>query len=378
MTLWLIFALMTAAAIFAVLWPLGRREVASGGSDIAVYQDQLAEIERDRAAGLIGAPEANAAKVEVSRRLIAAADAADADRPESARSPLWRRRATALAGLLLLPLGAAAFYILVGSPGLPGEPLAPRLAAHRGERSIDSMIAQVEKHLAEHPDDARGYQVLAPVYLRLGRFDDAVNARRKILALGGDSADREADLGEALAAAANGVITTESKSAFDRALALDKTNAKARFFSGMAAAQDGDNGKAADIWRRMLAGAPADAPWTETVREALAQIGTSPPQSSAPAAATPGPSAQDIAAASAMNEKDRGDMIRGMVLRLADKLKQDGSDLEGWQRLLRAYLVLGERDKAVAAANDARHALAGDADKLRRLEDAIKALGLGA
>jgi len=378
MTLWLIFALMTAAAIFAVLWPLGRREAASGGSDIAVYQDQLAEIERDRAAGLIGAPEAEAAKVEVSRRLIAAADAAVADKPVSAASPLWRRRTTALAGLLLLPLGAVALYILVGSPGLPGEPLAPRLAAHRGERSIDGMIAQVEKHLAEHPDDARGYQVLAPVYLRLGRFDDAVNARRKILALGGDSADREADLGEALAAAANGVITAESKSAFDRALALDKTNAKARFFSGMAAAQDGDNGKAADIWRRMLAGAPADAPWSETVREALAQIDAAPPQSSAPAAATPGPSAQDIAAASAMNEKERGDMIRGMVLRLADKLKQDGSDLEGWQRLLRAYLVLGERDKAVAAANDARHALAGDADKLRRLEDAIKALGLGA
>jgi cytochrome c-type biogenesis protein CcmH len=378
MTLWLILALMTAAAIFAVLWPLGRREAIGGGSDVAVYQDQLAEIERDRAAGLIGAPEAEAAKVEVSRRLIAAADAAVSDQPVSAASPLWRRRSTALAGLLLLPLGTVALYILIGSPGLPGEPLAPHLATLHGDRSIDSMIAQVEKHLAEHPDDARAYQVLAPVYLRLGRFDDAVNARHKILALGGDSADREADLGEALAAEANGVITAESKSAFDRALGLDKTNAKARFFSGMAAAQDGDNGKAAGIWRGMLADTSPDTPWAETVREALAQIGAAASQSSASAASAPGPSAQDVAAASGMNEKDRGDMIRGMVSRLADKLKQDGSDLEGWQRLLRAYVVLGERDKAAAAANDARHALAGDADKLRRLEDAIKALGLGA
>jgi cytochrome c-type biogenesis protein CcmH len=378
MTLWLIFALMTAAAIFAVLWPLARRETAGGGSDVAVYQDQLTEIERDRAAGLIGAPEADAAKIEVSRRLIAAADAALADKPASAASPLWRRRSTALAGLLLLPLGAVALYIVIGSPGLPGEPLAARLAASQGDRSIDSLIARVEKHLAEHPDDARGYRVLAPVYLRLGRFDDAVNARRRILAIEGDSADREADLGEALAAAANGIITAESKSAFDRALALDRTNAKARFFSGMAAAQDGDNAKAADIWNGMLADAPADAPWADTVREALAQIGAAAPQASAPAAAPPGPSAQDVAAAQGMSEKDRGDMIRGMVSRLADKLKEDGSDLEGWQRLLRAYVVLGERDKAVAAANDARHALAGDAEKLRRLEEAIKALGLGA
>src|SRR5512141_1573931 len=99
MTLWLVFALMTAAAIFAVLWPLSRRSAAPGGSDIAVYRDQLDEIARDRAAGLIGEAEAEAAKVEVSRRLIAAADAAEAETTVSDRSPLWRRRVTAIAGL---------------------------------------------------------------------------------------------------------------------------------------------------------------------------------------------------------------------------------------------------------------------------------------
>ena len=370
MMLWLALALMTAAAIFAVLWPLSRRSFVAGGSDIAVYRDQLDEIGRDRAVGLIGGAEADAARIEVSRRLIAAADAAESQEPKSDRSPLWRRRATAIAALALLPLGAASLYLAIGSPQLPGEPLGPRLAAIHSDRSIDSLIAQVEKHLETSPNDARGYEVLAPVYLRLGRFADAVNARRKIIALSGETAERQADLGEALMAAANGVITTDSKAAFDRALALDSKDLKARFFSGVAAQQDGKRDKAAEIWRAMLADAPPGAPWATNVQEALAQIGAAPP------AAVPGPSAADVAAASSLNEKDRSEMIHTMVARLADKLKQDGSDLEGWQRLLRAYMVLGERDKARAAVSDARHALGGDPDKLKQLNDMIKSLGL--
>jgi len=371
MTLWLAFALMTAAAIFAVLWPLGRGKAARGGTDLAVYQDQLAEIGRDRAAGLIGDAEAEAAKVEISRRLLAAADAVANETPAADAFPLWRRRLAAAVGLLALPAGAAALYLMIGSPGLPEEPLGPRLEAIHHDKSIEGMIAQVERHLREHPDDVRAYEVLAPVYLRLGRIDDAVEARRKILKLAGDSADREADLGEALTAAANGVVTADAKSAFDRALALDKNNLKARFFGGMAAQQDGNNEKAAAIWRGLLADAPPDAPWADTVREALAQVGGAPP-----IAAGAGPSAQDVAAASKMSEQDRGAMIRDMVARLADRLKQDGSDVDGWQRLLRAYMVLGERDKASAAAADARRALASNPDKLRQLEDAIKSLGL--
>ena len=371
MTLWLVFALMTAAAVFAVLWPLSRRAPERGGSDIAVYRDQLDEIARDRATGLIGEAEAEAAKVEVSRRLIAAADAAETEKTASGGSPLWRRRLTAIAALVLVPAGAAALYLMLGSPQLPGEPLEARLRAIHNDRSIASLVAQVEAHLARNPEDARGYAVLAPVYLQLGRFDDAVNARRKVLALSGETADRQADLGEALTAAANGIVTAESKTAFERALALDAKNFKARFFVGMAAEQDGDTAKAAAIWNGMLRDAPPDAPWIAAVRQALAQIGAAPP-----AAGAPGPSAADIAAASQMNEQDRGAMIRGMVARLADRLKQNSDDIAGWQRLLRAYMVLNERDKAQAAAGEARRALASDPDKLRQIEDTIKSLGL--
>jgi cytochrome c-type biogenesis protein CcmH len=371
MTLWFVIALMTAAAVFAVLWPLGQGANAQGGSELAVYRDQLDEIERDRAAGLIGAAEADAARVEVSRRLIAAADAAEFTYALPVGSPLWRRRALTVGAVVLLPSIAAAFYLALGSPQLPGQPLAERVReAHQG-RSIASLVSEAEAHLERNPDDIRGYEVLAPIYLRMGRFTDAVSARRKLLTLGGENAGRQSDLGEALVAAANGVVTVEAKSAFERALALDAEELKARFYIGLAAEQDGDRAKAAEIWRAMTKNAPADAPWVPMVREALARV-----DAQSPSNAAPGPTPDDVAAAGAMSEKDRGDMIRNMVGRLADRLQENGSDVEGWQRLLRAYLVLGEREKAISAAGAAKRALANDADKLRRIEDTIKSLGL--
>lgn len=367
MTLWFVFALMTAAAVLAVLWPLGQRVANGGGSDVAVYRDQLDEIGRDRASGLIGEAEAEAAKVEVSRRLIAAADAAEADKFATGGSTIFRRRVAAIGGLVALPAGAAALYLILGSPQLPGEPLAERLLAVKQDRSLDSMVAQVEAHLEKDPNDARGYEVLAPIYLRSGRLADAVKARRKVLALGGETATRQADLGEALTAAANGIVTAEAKSAFERALVLDPQELKSRFFIGLAAQQDGQRDKAGSIWRAILDNAPVDAPWVPTVREALAGLD---------AAAAPGPGIDDLATASRMSEAERGEMIRGMVARLAGKLKDNGDDIDGWQRLLRAYIVLGERDKARAAATDARRALAGDPAKRQRIDAIIKSLGL--
>lgn len=374
MSLWFVFALMTAAAIFAVLWPLGRSTQARGGSDLAVYRDQLEEIARDRAEGRIGEAEADAARTEVSRRLIAAADAAEKEAPASGATPVWRRRAAALIGLVLLPIGASALYLTLGSPQVPGQPLAERRAAAQQDTSIETLIARVEAHLEKNPNDARGYEVIAPVYLRMGRFADAVNARRKAIALAGESAQRQADLGEALAALGNGVITADAKAAFERALELDRNDLKALYFIGLAAEQDGDRKKAAAIWLSMLKDAPPGAPWLPMVSEALTRVGGVPPKVAE--AKQPGPTVEDIAAATQMSEQDRGEMVRGMVARLADRLKEDGSDVAGWQRLLRAYMVLGDRDKAKGAADDARKALAADPDKLRQIDEAIKNMGL--
>ena len=221
MTLWFVFALMTAAAIFAVLWPLSRRgRPHSEGSEATVYKDQLAEIDRDVAAGLIGASEAEAARVEISRRLLAAA-AADERAPPTA-SNIRLRRAAAIVALVGLPIVSVAFYLPLGSPRLGDFPLAERIRAPDASQPLDNLVAQVEAHLEKNPTDGRGWNVLAPVLAKLGRYDDAVRAYRNSITYSGDSAERRADLGEALAGAAGGVVTAEAKAEFERAIAIER------------------------------------------------------------------------------------------------------------------------------------------------------------
>lgn len=369
MILWVIFALMTAAAIFAVVWPLGRPPRASaGGSDLAVYKDQLKEIDSDRASGLISEAEAEAARLEISRRLLAAAEpASGAATPALPKS--GRRRLAAVAALVVLTLGPLGFYIALGSPNIPGEPAFARIPTPQGHESIASLVSQVEAHLAAVPNDGAGWEVLAPVYTRLGRFDDAVQARKKALTLNGATAAREADLGEAETAAANGVVTVEAKAAFERAVVRDPKEAKARYFLGLAAEQDGRNEEAASIWRSMLAEAPSGAPWAGFVRQALARV-------SGAQVATAEPGTADISAAADMSVDSRRDMVRGMVARLADRLHDNGADVEGWLRLVRAYVVLGDRTKAKDAAAEAKRALGERPDDIRRIDDLVKGLGL--
>jgi cytochrome c-type biogenesis protein CcmH len=206
------------------------------------------------------------------------------------------------------------------------------------------------------------------VLARLGRFDEAIRAYRNAITYAGDGATRRADLGETLAVAAGGVVTAEAKAEFERAVALNADEAKASYFLGVAAEQDGRAAEAASIWRAMLAKAPADAPWRPVVQAALSRVGGGP---QAPALST-----ETMAAAKDMSEGDRGAMIRGMVDRLATRLKQNGDDVEGWLRLVRAYMVMGERDKAKSASADARQAVANDAERLRALNEGLKNLGV--
>ena len=356
MTLWLVLALMTAATVFAVLWPLARRKPLRPGSDVAVYRDQLDEIQRDRSTGLIGEAEAEAARVEVSRRLIAAADADEVEKPAPETSSLVRRRVTAIAGLVLLPVGAVALYLTLGSPDLPGEPLAARTQTASDSSNIQNLVAKVEDHLQSNPRDGRAWEVLAPVYMRVGRFDDAARAWSNVIALNGSNAEREANHGEAIVAAANGVVTAEAKAAFDRSLALDKQNVMARFYMGMAADQDGRRAEAEKIWNDLIAGAPPNAPWIEVVRHALAR--------NAPAGAT---AATAAPSADAVPPGDHD--VNAMIERLAERLKKDGSDVQGWLQLVRSYRVLDKNDKMQAAIADARRALANDPAKLRQFND---------
>jgi cytochrome c-type biogenesis protein CcmH len=362
MAFWFILALMTGLATFAVIWPLARsRKDILSGSSIAVYRDQLEELDRDLAAGSIGKIEAEAARVEISKRLLVAADSADALPATSTAT--WHRRAIALAAILFLPLGAAGLYFSLGSPELASERLA-RGTQLEARASIENLVAKVELYLESNPNDGRGWEVLAPVYMQLGRYTDSVSAWRNTLLILGESADREANLGESLVAEANGVVTVDAKTAFVRAIQLDRTIVSARYYLGVAAEQDGKRAEATEIWRELIAEAPAGAHWLDEVRSALARVETKP------AGALSGSSETQAAA----RPDQQAVMIRGMVDGLAARLKQDGSDVEGWVKLVRSYTVLGEDDKAQAAISDAQQALANEPDKINLLNSGLKQL----
>jgi cytochrome c-type biogenesis protein CcmH len=366
MMLLLIFAVMTAAAVCAVIWPLIRkREDWSAGSDVMVYRDQLDEVERDLSLGLIGKVEAEAARVEISRRLLGAADSARTKQLVSSLTPGRRRIAAALV-LLALPTLAAGFYLWLGSPQLASaqQEAAPDIAS--GHESVEGLIGQVETYLQHNPNDGRAWEVLAPVYMRLNRYSDSVTAWRNALQLLGESAERDANLGESLTAEANGVVTAEAKAAFLRAATLDNTLVTARYYLGLGAEQDGDRAKAAKIWRDLIAEAPKGAEWVTVVRNALARVDSDSGSSSAQDAAKIAPTNQ--------SPEQQSAMIQSMVERLAARLKQDGSDVEGWLRLVRSYKVLGEPDKVRAAIADAQQALASDRDKLDKLNAGLKSL----
>ncbi len=181
---------------------------------------------------------------------------------------------------------------MLGSPDLPGQPLAARRDAPPEQRSIAELVGQVEAHLEQNPEDGRGWEVIGPVYMRLGRYDDAVKARRNALRLLGATAEREADLGEALTGAANGIVTAEAKAAFERALDARSERRPGALFprprrrAGRTAARKRPR-SGARCWPRRR----PDAPWVGFVRQSLARVDPDAP------AAQPGPSADDVAAA---------------------------------------------------------------------------------
>ncbi len=357
LTIWLAIAVMTAAAIFAVLLPLSRPVAAAESEmDVAVYKDQLAEIGRDADAGLIGAAEAEAARIEVSRRLIAASERMAATAGEGAAR---RRRLVAVGAIVVIPAIAAVSYGTRGHPGYAGQPLAERQRAVPVPGDMAGLMARIESHLAANPGDGRGWEVVAPVYLRLGRIPDAVRARANALRILGPTADREADLAEAQTLSAGGVVTAEAKAGFERALALGAGHPKAGYFIGLAAEQDGKPEEARAIWAKLVAEAPADAPWIAMLQAEIARLG--------------GPAVAVAPAPAAVVAPE----IRAMVDGLAARLASDGADFDAWIRLVRSYAVLGEADKARAAVASARQRFAGEADKIGRLDGLVNELGIG-
>ncbi len=281
--IWLVLAGMTVTAIGFVLMPLIRRAEdgpGRGAFDAAVYRDQLAEIERDVGRGLLGRGEADAARVEVERRLLAAADL---DLPVAAAAPPRRRgRATAIALGVAVPAMAAVLYLALGSPLVPGAPFAAReaeramAAGQANKAQFEALAARLAKRLETSPDELEGWRLLARSYKTLERFDDAAKAYRRAIALvKGEpkiSAVLSAAYGEVLVMAADGMVTPKARAAFTQAVAKDAANPMARYYLGLALYQQGNTSAALVIWIELARAAPAAAPWLGPLRQRIQRI----------------------------------------------------------------------------------------------------------
>ena len=263
-----------------------------------------------------------------------------------------------------VPVIAFPLYVLLGQPQMPDEPLASCDPAAHAASDIGAAVAGVEAHLIAKPDDGKGWAVLAPVYMRLERYEDAAHAYSEALRLLGQDPARRAAYGEALVAAAGGVVTDKAREAFAKALAEQPGQPQARFYLALAAEQDGKTAEAIQIYEALAADAPTDAPWLGAVKTRLASLKGEPPP-------------QTAAAASALGSDEQKAMIEGMVSRLASRLASSGGSVDEWSRLIRAYTVLHEADKAKEALTNARKALAPDPTALASLDALARDLGLG-
>lgn len=403
MLLWVSFAILTATVVAYLLRPLrqaqGPAAIASEAADVAVYRDQLKELDAERERGLIPANEHASARAEIARRLIKRAGTTDsiaADLKQADENSKFSRRIYASMAALLPVLGIV-LYLGMGSPHLPAQPFAARDTGPGSEIAIAGLIQRVEERLREHPEDGQGWDVIAPIYLRIGRYPEAAHAYAEANRLQGESDRRLLGFAEATLLAESGVVTEPVRTAALRLLQLDATHVQPRVWLALAREQDGDLAGAVADYRKLLSGAPDEAPWRDAVAERLllvearlrgeqveapsaqppaaAESAPQVPQSAAPKGSESSVNPADLAA---MSREEQDAFVGDMVARLAARLEETPQDIEGWLRLARAYKVLGRDDDARLAIVKARQAFAGDEEALGRIAGAESALGLGA
>jgi cytochrome c-type biogenesis protein CcmH len=377
----IILASLTAIVLFFLLRPLvgrGGGEPAREAFNATVFRDQLEEIEADRARGLIGEAEVEAARLEIARRLLAADEEASGKSEDGQTDK--PARVALVSVVLALPLAVIGLYLLYGSPRLPDQPLAARLTDPASEKNIGALVARVEARLRAHPEEGQGWDAIAPVYLTGGRYADAADAYRQAIRLLGPSAARLSGLGQALVLEKGGLVSEQARRALEEAVALDASLVEPRILLAIAKEEDGDYQAALEDWRGLLTLRGGDERWQAMVQKRIENAqahlsGETPAPEAPPVVGGPGPSAADIAAAQNMTAADRQAMIEGMVQRLAARLDKQGDDLAGWLQLVRAYTVLGRNDEAREALARAKGQFDGDTQAIEQLDALAAELG---
>lgn len=401
------FSAMVAMAVLAAyLRPRGSA-IPAAAYDLQVYRDQLQELDRDVARGVISDEEAERAKAEVGRRVL------DADRAlQQAEAAEAKRGAFDKVfmgvGLALTMAGAFGVYLQIGAPGYPDLPLETRIEMVEEQRANrpsqdeaeqqvtfregvapqpqrEALVAQLRTVLEQRPDDAEGFALLASNEAALGNFRAARIAQARLITLLGDEATGQdyIDMAEMMVLGAGGYVSPEAEAALSRGLQLDPRNGTARYYAGLMFAQQGRPDRAFPIWRNLLAESAPGAPWVEPIQlqiEEVAMLAGNPvslselAQPRAPASDLRGPTAADVAAAEDLEAADRIAMIEGMVQGLAARLADEGGPPEEWARLIGAYQVLGQVEAARAVYDEALVVFADAPGALSLIESAGAAL----
>ncbi|MPZ29440.1 MAG: c-type cytochrome biogenesis protein CcmI [Rhodospirillales bacterium] len=311
-----LLALLTTATVGALLIPLLRSRVTSTHrssgrfeGELAIYRDQLAEIERERVRGALSESEAAAARLEIERRILAADSSA-----KTATPSVTLHRLLPPAFALAIPLLALGLYLKIGHPGLPAAPfVADAKPPTEQPMDIVQLVAQARARVAAEPNDA-----------------DALSA-----------------LGEALTLDADGTVTPAAAEAFSKAFALQPDDARSLYYLGLHDAQAGDSAAALKRWQELEAKSPPNAPFLPMLRAEMARVA----QAAGLAASTtmPQPSREQREAMAALTPEQRQQAIRGMVEGLAARMKENPQDRGGWLRLANAWKVLGEHASAIDA-----------------------------
>lgn len=401
MTFWLA-AVAMAVGVAALLARAMLRGAAGGTAvtDLDIYREQLAEVERDRDRGLIDQTEAERLRVEVSRRLLDAdrkAQGAASGAPEPRRAT---RLAAAVTAVTVLA-GGLGLYALIGAPRYPDLPIKARIAMAEearqnrpGQASAEpeaglsqpradldqrhaELMQRLRATLSERPDDLEGHVLLARNEAALGNFVAARKAQERVLEIKGDAADAGDWANYALLQvyAAGGYVSPEAEAATAEALRRDPSNGIARYLTGLLYAETGRPDLAFRVWRPLLEESPPEAPWSAAIRDRIGEVARlagaryqpSPPL---------GPSAADVAAAGDMSSEERQQMIRGMVEGLAARLADSGGPAEDWARLITALGVLGENARAGRIYAEAQDVFAANADDLAVIRSAAERAGI--
>jgi cytochrome c-type biogenesis protein CcmH len=415
MAFWIVSVAMAlgVAALMALAMVRARRggTLDSGTADVQVYRDQLAEVDRDLARGVLSPDEAEQVRIEISRRLLEA-DRKMAAGEDEARAPSRATSAVALVVGAVVVGGAVALYWRIGAPGYPDLPLAARIEAADAARanrptqaaaeaemaarvpSVTNadprhlqLVEQLREALAERPDDLTGYTLLARNEAALGNFAAARAAQERVIDLKGDSATASdySDLADLMILAAGGFVSPEAEQVLVQALRRDPQNGTALYYSGLLYAQTGRPDRAFAVWRPLMEGSPPDAPWYLPIRAQIEDLASRagvnytpppPPMRAGTGDGLRGPTAEDIEAAGDMTAEDRQAMIENMVAGLSDRLATEGGTAEEWARLITALGVLGRTDEARAIADEATTAFAAEPDSLPLIEAARQRAGI--